>query len=626
MDTVNKLLSFITDQKELNRDQSADSIKNGNFLIVDDNGVILHKSSNFLFELKPDIKSLEELRSDPDINLILKGMNYNKTDQLSLEFFFFLMNDVDVNDYIIHINRITLLDTKFYLLLFEENNQYKVFENKINTLQQALEKGNIPVLIADDKYRTRYITNNFELILNKNIEDIYNLPINEILQRYLTETDEKNLLHALETKKLWSKVIKAAYREKGISYLDLRVTPLFDSSIRKWNYILSAYDITNYIVKNRILKRDEAKLRGIINNIADALFVIKEKKRTLTFEIGNDNFFELFNIDKKSLEKGALEAFVDPEVWLTVKESISLIEAGSIKQKTANFYYSATDKYFEMNITFVENNFDHERYYIITIRDITAKEKYEKQLESAYAKEKELNKLKTIILHNMSHELRTPANAITGYSDIIEDSIKSNDYDTISLISHSVKEILGKLISLFNKIIDLSSIESENYELNLVRINSNQVLRSVFNKKYGEAAGKKLELSLQINEENLFIKTDWIKFEKIISEIVDNAIKFTKKGRIKIESKLNKNCCAEFRVIDTGDGIEKNKIIKMLEPFEKEEEFYTRSYEGSGLGLTIVNKLVKILNGTLNIESDKNKGTIVTVTFPSVSPKPTIEL
>ncbi|WKZ70133.1 MAG: ATP-binding protein [Melioribacteraceae bacterium] len=630
METINNIIDNIA-KHQTDSDSSEhiiNSAKLANFMFVDETGLILYKSDSFCaeFDLVRDLKSIDELQTDPDISLIIKGMNYNKTDRLSLELLFYFVRQSEVKDYLVQINRITLLNKKFFLLLFEEPKIYKVFENKINTLQHALERGNIPVLIADEEYKTKYVTQNFEEILDKNIEDLYDKPIFDILISYLTESDETILLHAMETKKPWSKVININHPKKENAFYDISITPEFDSSLRKWSYILSAYDITDYILKNRTLKKEEARLRGIINNIADSLFVIKIKNKLTNFEIGNDRFFESFHIDKNKFDASLFEKHFDVDLWNTVKQMIVQADQSKSKYSSYKFYYKKVDKYYDIGITYVDNKFDDERYYIITLRDITVKENYEKHLESAYAKERELNKLKTLILHNMSHELRTPANAMMGYTEIIEDAIESKDYDTVSQISISVKEILGKLINLFTNIIELSSIESGEYEVEIVRINCNQVLQSVFNKKFAEALSKNLNFSFESRDKNLFIKTDWVKFEKIIREIVDNAIKFTQEGSVKIESFLNEYHDAEIRIIDTGEGIEEENIKKILEPFQQEAEFYTRSYEGNGLGITISHKLTSLLGGKFKIESKKNKGTVVTLTFPTVSPRPTIEL
>lgn len=630
MKTDNKSIDDFTYKRfeVSNQEQIVSPTKNGNFVIADEEGIIQYKSSDCLIDLHLDnnTKSIEDLPSDPNLAVILKGMKYNKTEKLSIEVLIYFLNNTEVKDYIVQISRILLFGKKLYLLFFEENNVYKVFENKINTLQYALEKGNIPVLIADEEYRTKYITKNFEEIVEKNIEELYGEPLIKVLTGFLKKSDESILLHAIESKTVWSKVISLTKKNDPTHFYDLNMTPVFDSALGTWNYILSAYNITDHITKNRTLKKNEARLKAIINNISDALFVIQKKQNKLTFVIGNDNFFELFEIDKNSVLENNFAEMLDIKAWSLIKDAISVIETMRVKYITDNYHQTKTDKHFEISTTYVEDKFDDERFYIITLHDITQKENYERHLESAYIKEKELNRLKTLILHNMSHELRTPANAMMGYTEIIEDALNSSDFDTVAQISSSVKEILSKLINLFTNIIELASIESGEYEIEIVRLNCNQVLQSVFNKKYDDAVKKKLSFSIDTKGRSLFIKIDWVKFEKIICELVDNAIKFTHAGEIKIESNLNENGDAVIKISDTGEGIEESNLEKILEPFQQEEDFYTRSYEGNGLGLTISYKLTTILGGKFKIESEKNKGTAITLTFPSVSPKPTIEL
>jgi signal transduction histidine kinase/PAS domain-containing protein len=611
-----------------NTEDVLQSSSHNNFLIVDDEGIIQYKSEKFsLCPGEEKLNSINELNSDPSLALVLQGMKLNKTKTLSIELIVYLVNNSQVKDCTVRINKITLFNKQLFLLLFEENKEYKVFENKINTFQSALEKANIPVLIADDNYRTKYVTQNFEkvVVVEKNIEELYDKEIFDVFDKYLNAGDEANLLNALDSKSVWTKVINIQHQEGTKSYFDLKVTPIFDSALEKWNFIFSVYDITDYIVKGRSLAKEESKLRGIINNISDTLFVLKKKDNKFSFAIGNNNFFNYFQIDKRSFDPDKFKSYVGTSIWNTVLRSIDYIENKNLRSTVFN-HHDKNDNYYEFSLSLVKHAFDEERYYIIIFRDITAKYKYKKQLEIAYQKEKDLNKLKTLILHNMSHELRTPANAIMGYSEIIEDSIQTKDYETVNQISHYLKDVLAKLIDLFTNIIELSDVETGNYHLEIVRLNCNQVVQSVYNKMLETAEKKKINFLLSLNERGLFIKTDWIKFEKVLIALVDNAIKFTKEGKVELLTKLSTTNEVEIKVIDTGEGMEESKIKNMLEPFQQEEEFYTRSKEGSGLGLTIAQKLTAVLGGKLSIESKKNHGTIATITFPAVSPKPTVEL
>jgi signal transduction histidine kinase len=103
----------------------------------------------------------------------------------------------------------------------------------------------------------------------------------------------------------------------------------------------------------------------------------------------------------------------------------------------------------------------------------------------------------------------------------------------------------------------------------------------------------------------------------VINSLVDNALKYTDYGEVKIHSRLF-NDKAEIRISDTGSGMDTTRIKQLLEPFVQEEEAYVRNYEGAGLGLTVANKLTTILGGDFNVISSKNKGTTVILTFPAV--------
>ncbi|MCL5029973.1 MAG: ATP-binding protein, partial [Bacteroidetes bacterium] len=133
-----------------------------------------------------------------------------------------------------------------------------------------------------------------------------------------------------------------------------------------------------------------------------------------------------------------------------------------------------------------------------------------------------------------------------------------------------------------------------------------------------QAQNKKLNFQLKLEENELNIKTDWFKLEKIISSLIENALKYTDYGEVSIQSKTVDNN-VEIIISDTGKGIEEKDIKKLLEPFVQEEDAYIRRYEGAGLGLTIAYKLTNILGGKFDIQSVKNKGTDVILTFPLAS-------
>ena len=256
-------------------------------------------------------------------------------------------------------------------------------------------------------------------------------------------------------------------------------------------------------------------------------------------------------------------------------------------------------------------------YVMINFNNITDQENYQVKMTAAYDKEVQLNKLKTSFIENMSHEIRTPFNAISGYAEILEESIKTNDYKTISELVILVKDVLSRVSHLFDHIIDMSEIESDELTFNYVYLNCNQVVKSVYKKLLTRAEQKGIQISIELSEEETLIKTDWMKLEKIVFAIVENAIKYTIKGKVVIRTFIF-NQYAYISITDTGDGMNEEDIKYLLEPFSQEEQGYTRKYQGAGLGLAIASKLTKMMGGLFEIVSRKKTGTKVTLIFPVV--------
>jgi signal transduction histidine kinase len=123
-------------------------------------------------------------------------------------------------------------------------------------------------------------------------------------------------------------------------------------------------------------------------------------------------------------------------------------------------------------------------------------------------------------------------------------------------------------------------------------------------------------MELDLEEKDYLCQIDWMKFERVIFNLVDNAIKYTDKGKIKISSKTTTDYVT-ITISDTGLGINETIINRLLEPFVQEEpDGHLRNYEGAGLGLTIAFEYTKLMNGEMNIKSSKNVGTEIFLNFP----------
>ncbi|PKP29617.1 MAG: hypothetical protein CVU00_14770 [Bacteroidetes bacterium HGW-Bacteroidetes-17] len=235
-------------------------------------------------------------------------------------------------------------------------------------------------------------------------------------------------------------------------------------------------------------------------------------------------------------------------------------------------------------------------------------------------KNTETERLKTSFLSNISHEIRTPMNAIVGFSDLLKD--KNIDANERELFLDSILSGSQKLLSVIDNIIEAAQIESNE----IMPVNEafpvNDLLEELYNsfsyshKMYGK---KNILLSLKlIGNSNPFIFSDSKILRKILSNLIDNAFKFTEQGTIEFGYNLVNETDVQFFVFDSGIGIPKEKYNIIFEKFRQIDEGFSKKYTGLGMGLSISKKLVHLLNGTIRIESLSGRGSKIFLLLPNV--------
>ena len=564
------------------------------------------------------IQKFFDLNTEPDLRYLITsliGSNYNN---FQFDLFFPSDTGFDSSGFNVEAERIYISGQEYFVLIFKTLKEKAKLEERINNLHNALEYGKIPVIITDEQGIIIYATTSFEKILKAGIELFFKNSIADALSFYLTGEEKRTLNESIRGKKDWTKTISYADEGGNVSYFELKLNPVFRGENDILNFILTAHDITNYILKNLYVKKSERRLKSIINNISDLLFIIREKEGQHLFENANDNFCKIFSVNKALSLKKNIGSILNEDLFNQIEQAIEEYNSNSGSFIEFN-YNNAEGRHYGVKITSIEDQLEEEIIYIVSMKDITDHVLYQEQLKVAYDKEINLSRLKTAFLENMSHEIRTPLNAIVGYSEIIDDCIEDQDFDTIRELISSFKDVLNRVLNLFGNIVEVFQIDSGELELEMVTLNANQVLRSVFNKRIDEAGKKNLNFKFKLDDKELNIKTDWIKFERIITSLVDNAIKYTDFGDVIISS-AHVNNSVQIKISDTGRGIKTKDILRLYEPFVQDEEAYTRAYEGAGLGLTIAYKLTLLMGGKFDISSEENIGTNIILSFPLAEP------
>ena len=239
-------------------------------------------------------------------------------------------------------------------------------------------------------------------------------------------------------------------------------------------------------------------------------------------------------------------------------------------------------------------------------------------LSDALEEAEQANKAKTAFLSNMSHEIRTPMNAIIGL-----DSIALNDPET----PEKTKDYLTKigdsaehLLDLINDILDMSRIESGRMTLKNEEFSFRKLLEAVNTMFSSQCADKGLEYHCHINGQvDEFYIGDTMKLRQVLINILGNAVKFTPEGgkvELNVEkvARFEQQSTLRFKISDTGIGMSKEFIPHIFETFAQEDSSATNKFGSSGLGLAITKSIVEMMNGEIQVESEKGKGSVFTVT------------
>jgi signal transduction histidine kinase/CheY-like chemotaxis protein len=254
--------------------------------------------------------------------------------------------------------------------------------------------------------------------------------------------------------------------------------------------------------------------------------------------------------------------------------------------------------------------------------DITSLKEYGRELEIAKEKAVESDRLKTAFLHNISHEIRTPMNAIIGFSGLLtEDEVqpeKRRQYTDIIIQSSN------HLLSVINDIMRIASIEAGQENLSESEFDLNLVFEYLHEQFWLKAREQNngIEIKTEIPDEELLILSDETKLVQILSNLVDNALKFTPKGSITFGYSLKDNTI-EFFVKDTGIGIAPELHEEIFKRFHQVENTNTRKFGGSGLGLSISKAYVELMGGKIWVISELNKGSEFRFSIPLIVPSST---
>ena len=245
--------------------------------------------------------------------------------------------------------------------------------------------------------------------------------------------------------------------------------------------------------------------------------------------------------------------------------------------------------------------------------DVSQRQQYEQRLIEAKNRAEEIARFKTTILSNMSHEFRTPLTTIIGFSELLHDEIPEEQRELLGYIADSGKRLHNTLCA----VLELAYLNSNDSALQPTTINVVEEAGNVIGQFSRQARMKGIALILQKPVENIWAHVDPSYMHRILTQLVDNAIKFSDDGQV-IVSIAAQNNDLLLAVKDSGIGISESFLPHIFKEFSQESDGFDRDHEGNGIGLSIAQRLIGLIGGEIRVESTRGVGSTFTAYFPEI--------
>lgn len=380
--------------------------------------------------------------------------------------------------------------------------------------------------------------------------------------------------------------------------------------------LITVVDITKLKLTPR---QNEERYGELLNNL-DVGIILYDKDSKIIFS--NPKASKLIGLSKeKIIEKQTYNPvwkFITEDYKPMPLEDYPVNQIINSKKGIKNFIIGirkndiTSIKWFLLNGFPVLNNGGDITEVVISFIEITALKKLEIELTKAKEQAESANKAKSSFLTNMSHEIRTPLNGIIGFTDLL---MKTNLDKNQTEYMNTVNESATILIEIINNILDFSKIESGKLELNIEEINIFELSHQVIEIFKYHADLNNVNLILNIDKDvPQYVFADSIRLKQILVNLIGNALKFTKVGNVTLDiscdfkSGEENKCYFNFSVSDTGIGIKEQNQEKIFHSFIQEDSSITGKFGGTGLGLTISNQLLALMNSKLELISKYGHG------------------
>ncbi|NJD22762.1 MAG: PAS domain S-box protein [Melioribacter sp.] len=370
-------------------------------------------------------------------------------------------------------------------------------------------------------------------------------------------------------------------------------------------------DITQRkLVENELSKLSEAVAQSpasiVITDInGNIVYVNKTFEETTGY-----SFDEVINQNPRILKSGFMPKEEYAKLWDTITSGNTWHGEFQNKKKNGEVYWE------DAFISPIKDKDGNTINYLAVKQDITEKKKMTEELITAKDQAEKSDKLKSEFLAQMSHEIRSPLNVTINLASLIKEDLGENISEQTAAYFEGIELASRRLIRTVDLILNISEIQVGTYSPTFEKVDLlNDILENLRKEFNAYAKHKGLEYIIQSTISESFVYCDRYSVNQILCNLIDNAIKYTKSGKVEVIVERDFKENVKVTVSDTGIGISKEFMDKMFQPFMQEDRGYSRRYEGTGLGLALVKKYCDLNEATIDVKSEKDIGSKFIVTF-----------
>ena len=497
---------------------------------------------------------------------------------------------------------------------FEIEKKLRESERKLSITLQSIGDG---VIATDVNGNITIMNPTAERMCGWSFEEAKGLPITKVFN-IISAIDREKMINPVEEVLRTGEIVELSNHTVLVSrdgterHISDSASPIKGDTGEIEGVVLVFSDVTESYKNRELLRQSEKLYRNVVENASDIIYTIDLEGNILQINAAGS---KLLGYSIEEIKKMKYHDFISKEYYELVKnhfvqqyikkEQTTYLEVPIIKRDGQRIWLGS-------NINLILDGDNIKGFHIIS-RDITDRKNLEFSLIEAKERAESANRLKDAFIANISHEIRTPLNGLLGMISVLKDIFSPYITENEKKYFDAIDKASNRIIRNIDLILNYSRVQVGEFKTNPQFVKLDEILNDLYLSFSVTAKQKGLALKFEKKVADAQLYSDTYCLNHIFSNLIDNAIKYTNEGSVEIILYRNQEGNLTVDVADTGIGISKEYMEDIFKPYTQERIGYNRSYEGVGLGLSLVKSLVDKINSQISVKSIKGNGSTFTV-------------